>query len=322
MSRRPRAVLGAFFVLLVLLATASALTHYDRRNSAGLEDANPEVPCSPSGSVPEALLSCRNWITFAPPRPFDPSTGTFATAEQIRAVLMQLHDEGWRGLVTYSLDGTLALVPSIAKEVGFKSVVAGIGWYDDPQLQREMDNLTAVAPFADAFVVGNEGILERRYDRARLSSVMSRVAAQTGRPVTTTEPVGSYLADPALATLGDWVFPSIHPWFADIRSPAEGVAFVRSEHRRLQRIARGRPVVAKEAWWPTASHPAATEEAQTAFFGALSETGLPFVWGEAYDQFSKVAEGPQGPHWGLHRSTGEPKRAVEALSGIYRDAYP
>src|SRR5712692_7187263 len=82
--------------------------------------------CRPDGDLPAALMSCRNWITFSPPRPFNPAQNTFPTEVELNNALTKLFQEGWRGLVTYSLDGPLAQVPRIAKEVGFTKVIAGI----------------------------------------------------------------------------------------------------------------------------------------------------------------------------------------------------
>ena len=73
----------------------------------------------------------------------------------------------------------------------------------------------------------------------------------------------------------------------------------------------------REAWWRTGGgDPAATQQAQVDFYRALAETGVAFIWGEAYDQFWKTEEGEPGPHWGLHDDRRRPKRIIEDLSRI------
>jgi hypothetical protein len=72
------------------------------------------TPCAPRGGLPGALLACRTWIAFSPPRPYDPQRKVFPTKRELRNVLAQLHREGWRGLVTFSMDGTLRHVPRLA----------------------------------------------------------------------------------------------------------------------------------------------------------------------------------------------------------------
>src|SRR3954452_8857125 len=113
-------------------------TRTNRRTRLRLEALEGrDVPDATSAALVRDLVARRDWITFSPPRPFDPTHAVDPTVAQLRASLQQLHDEGWRGLVTYSLDGTLRAVPQLAKEVGFTRVVAGLFWFDDAQLARE-----------------------------------------------------------------------------------------------------------------------------------------------------------------------------------------
>ena len=278
--------------------------------------------CTPSGAVPGALLACRNWIAFAPPRPFNPNANIYPSEAQLRTSLAQLHAEGWRGLVTYSLDGTLQHVPRIAKEVGFTSVIAGLFWFDDAQLGRERTAALAQRPYIDAYVLGNEGVHHARYTRQRLTTEIQRLKSDTGRPVATTETVLQYQNDPALAGLGDWIFPNVQFWFdASIRTPSLAVDSVRVQLGIIQALAPGRTVVVKEAWWPTAAESAATQANQTEFFRQLAGTPTTFVFGEAYDQFWKSEPLAQGPAWGLHSDIATPKNAIQALQILYTSAY-
>jgi exo-beta-1,3-glucanase (GH17 family) len=282
-------------------------------------------PCIPSGPLPEAFLTCRNWITFAPPHPFDPTRGVPVHADSLRVALRQLYEEGWRGLVTYSLDPTQELdsVPRIAKEVGFAKVVAGLFWFDDAQLARERPVALSQAQWIDAYVVGSEGLEMQRYSCTGLKNEVARLRQETGRPVATSEPDGQYLSGncPDLVSVGEWVFPNIHPWFANIRSIPEAVQNVEDRYRALVNAAPGRTVVTHEAWWPTAGGTEATEENQSGFFGRLSATSVVFIWGEAYDQIWKTQEGPQGPHWGLHADGRIPKQLVDEQRPVYRGPY-
>src|SRR5205823_5094249 len=63
------------------------------------------------------------------------------------------------------------------------------------------------------------------------------------------------------------------------------------------------------------------EANQIRFYQQLASTPVQFIWGEAYDQFWKTGEGPQGPHWGFHGSTGQPKAILAALANIYTRSY-
>ena len=278
--------------------------------------------CVPAGTLPGALLVCRNWITFAPPRPFNPNQNVFPSEAQLREALVTLHREGWRGLVTYSMDGTLQHVPRLAKEVGFTVVIAGLFWFDEAQLARERIAALAQAAFIDGYVLGNEGIAEGRYTRVRLAAEIQTLKANTGRPVTTSETFAQYQADPVLATLGDWIFPNLQFWFDPaIRTPAAGVGSVQSQFNMLVKLAPGRTIVIKEAWWPTRGEPAASEANQAEFFRLMSATQMKFIWGEAYDQFWKAEPLNQGPNWGVHTETRVPKRVIQDLQNTYTGPY-
>jgi exo-beta-1,3-glucanase (GH17 family) len=235
---------------------------------------------------------------------------------------MRLRAEGWRGLVTYSLDGTLQAVPRLAKEVGFTMIIAGLFWFDDAQLARERTAALGQLFSIDGFVLGNEGLKESRYTRQRLTNEFTRLKAETGRPVTTSETFAQYQNDPTLLAFGDWVFPNLQFWFdLAIRTPSQAVDIVQNQYQTLQIAAPGRIVVVKEAWWPTAGEPAATEANQTEFFRQWATTQVKFVFGEAYDQFWKTEALGQGPHWGLHTDTGTPKQIIQALQSLYTGPY-
>ena len=250
-----------------------------------------DFSCEPRGILPAALLTCRNWITFAPPRPFNPGQVP-ASEALLNSALSQLAREGWRGLVTYSLDPTQGLdrVPRLAKQNGFTMVLAGLFIFDERQFQRERAVALAQIQSIDGFVLGNE-VLQRNvpgFTRQRLATEITRLRTETGRPVTTSEPFNQYHNDPALLAIGDWVFPNLQFWFdPTLRAIPQAVRAVESQFQALQAAAPSRAIVVKEAWWPTAGESAATEANQTEFFRQLATTRIPFIFGEAYDQFWK-----------------------------------
>jgi exo-beta-1,3-glucanase (GH17 family) len=269
------------------------------------------------------MKTYRHWITFSPPRPFNPNTSTYPTQPQIQTALQQLYNEGWRGLVTYSLDGTLDNVPRIAKQIGFFYVIAGLFWFDDAQLVREHAAALQQVPWIDAYVVGNEGLQFQRYSRPALEQEINTLRTATNRPVATTEPLNQYIADPSLLNVGDWVFPTIHPWYANISSIPDATQYVQTNCQALQSKTT-KDVLVKEAWWPTGGGDSnATESNQTEFFQQLAATDVKFIWGEAFDQYWKneaLANDP-GPHWGLHSDYGVPKQIIDALRTIYTAPY-
>jgi exo-beta-1,3-glucanase (GH17 family) len=309
----------------MMLAAVAGLGAAARASPAQNHEVPPPCPGRTNNLLPFAPLRCGSWIAFAPPYPFNPNTGTFPSEDDLRVSLRQLFAEGWRGLVTYSLDGTLREVPRIAKEVGFEQVVAGVYWHDPDQLGKERTAVLEERSFIDGIVVGNEGLLGGRYSFAQLELEVGSLGAQTGLPVTTSEPPCKYInpscgVEPGLLNLGDFLFPNVQPWCGGITDPIAAAQYVAAQVAALQAAAPDRVIVVKEAWWPTGGgHPAATEENQVIFFQNLVARQVPLVWGEAYDQYWKIdaCPGNPGPHWGLHTSDGVPKLIIQALKPIF-----
>ena len=292
-----------------------------------LEDRLTPSFSAPSGPLLDALSTSRNWVTYSPSRPFNPDQSSYPSEVQLRADLVRLYSEGWRGLVTYSMDGTLREVPRIAKEVGFTKVIAGVFWYDTAQLAREKAATLEEIGFIDGLVVGNEGLFANRYSRSALEMELAGMKAATGLPVTTTETEFQYRQDPSLLQLGDWVFATDQTWFPplSIRTPAPAADTAALRFQQLTELAPARVVIIKESWYPTDGNlygePGASTANQVEFYRRLASTPTKFIWGEGFDQFWKAAEGPQGVHWGFHTDTGLPKPIVVALKPVFRAPY-
>lgn len=279
------------------------------------------------------LATERSWMGYTP-RVFNPNTGLDPTEAQLRADLEQLYDDGWRHIYNYSLDGDLQHFPRIAKEVGFETVLAGIFFFDEAQLAREKANATAQDRWIDGYIVGNEGLAFGRYGPQQLIDALI-FFNEFGKPITTTEVSGLYLAVPELLDVGSFATINLQPWFNPTLDPADPVGMaeaVRDEYVAIKELRPDRLVVIKEAWWPTGGHPAATEENQVAFYRALAEqtdaegNPLLFLWGESYDQPWKFGEvspfGTLGDDWGLYEEDGSPKLIVDALRDVYTSRYP
>src|SRR5262249_32313593 len=154
----------------------------------------------------------RSWITYAPSTlEGDASYPCAPTTDQLRTDLVQLYDEGWRGLGTYTLLGTYSQIPEIAKNLPdgktFDYVIAGIyhvntndtkdGQCDNPY-QEELNSATnpAIAANIDGYMVGNEGLQNNRYSLAQLKAevaVLKGNANSMGKAIVTSEISDIYL---------------------------------------------------------------------------------------------------------------------------------
>lgn len=294
--------------------------------------------------VLSALTAQRYWVDYAPSHdPGSPGYDSNPTEAHVRADLTNLYREGFRGLVTYTLQGTYDQVPRIAKSVGFLWVIAGVY---DPTNAAEVNaaSSSGVLPYSDAFVVGNEGLSDGRYSYSALTSAVTTVQQATGKPVSTSEPGGAYYAPNGpgapyatqLLGLGDWLFPNIDYflWGGQPSSPQamwSNVSFV-YQYMMTNQTTAG-PVVAKEAAYPSAGGPEASVANQVAWFhdqaAANLVNGSPFyfVYFEAYDQPWKSSIDAYEPHMGLNAintagGLAQPKPTVAAIQSDVVGAYP
>lgn len=249
---------------------------------------------------------------FFPGAEFSPSA-----SRQIRQEIQQLHALGFQSLVTYGARGAMGTIPQIARAEGFAGMVIMGIW--DIHSKEEWENAVAQRDYVDGYCLGNEGLLFLRYTVKELEKKMAELRRDTGKPVTTGEPIDSYLEGPYREWLwkhSDWLFPNTHPFWGGKTQFQEAVHWVLARVDYLEGTT-GRHVILKETGLPTLASNPESEEMQRAFFTELQSTGVPFVYFEAFDQPWKYelenqpeAEG----HWGLYDAQGRPKLAIESVT--------
>ena len=250
------------------------------------------------------------WIAYSPTN-FDPDKFIYPTEDSIREDLLTLYECGFRGIVTYGAYGVLAQIPRIAAETGFRGMIMGIWDISDFE---ELSNAIASSNLVDGYCAGNEG-LGKRYESALLVQVMKEIREETGRPVTTTEEINDYYnVTLNLVSLGDWVFPNIHPFMHQIKDPEKAVRWIGRHNRLLNKqVDYGKIVFIKETGFPTSGAAGATETNQKVFFEILLEvTDISFVYFEAFDQPWKTWHCFE-PHWGLFDQLRKPKKFAATL---------
>jgi exo-beta-1,3-glucanase (GH17 family) len=272
----------------------------------------------------EALLGGGRLVAYAP-RGFDPASPRRPSARALRADAESLAAVGFTAVTTYGSSRVLAPVCRFFKRRGFRTVLVGV-W--DPRDRDEVRRAIRLQRCADGYVVGNEGLTFGRYSKAELSAAIERVRRATGRPVTTRETLTAYADDVGLLEVGDWVFPTIHPWYAEKRAPQDACGWTIFAYRDLAaRAPAGVPTVVAETGLPTDGTPPASEHYQRAFFLCVESRQVPFAYFEAFDQPWK-RDDAVAPHWGLFRADGTPKLwaaqllqpaiAVERAGGVVR----
>jgi exo-beta-1,3-glucanase (GH17 family) len=254
-------------------------------------------------------------IAYAP-RGYDPRRPGSVTAASVERDLRTLRAVGFRSLVTYGSGGALGDVPSIARRVGFDDLLVMGIW--DPTDEEEMTNALRQARNVDAYCVGNEG-LAVRYSAPQLLETMQRLRAASGRPVTTSERIGDYLSGPHhewLMTHSDWLFPTAHPYWYGRRDVPDATQWI-TTHYDVLAAQTQRPVILKEASFPTIADIAGSEQQQVQLFSDLEGAGISFFYFEAYDQDWKSRHpdySVDDAHWGLFRTDGSPKPIVSWIA--------
>lgn len=251
-------------------------------------------------------LARLKWVAYAPTN-FNPGANQYPDQVSIEKDLKLLLKAGFRGVITYGANNTLADVPRIAKKAGFEAVIMGIWSIMDRQ---EMDNAVNAAGYVDGYCAGNEGLLYKRYSIHELNTAISYLKEKTGKPVATSEQIGDY-QDRLILEAGDWVFPNVHPGLRRIKPPKESADWVKARYAslKLAATALNKPVLLKEVGYPTAGDALASEDNQRVFFKLLETTGVRFAYFEAFDQEWKRLF-PVEPHWGLFDKTRRPKRFI------------
>ncbi len=236
--------------------------------------------------------------------------------KQIIADLRLLRKSGFSSIVSYGSIGALGFIPEIARREGFDgSIIMGI-W--DINSNEERTNAIVQKVFVDGYCLGNEG-LGVRYSPDELETKMVELRQLTGKPVTTSEPMGHYLKEPYgewLLANSDWLFPNFFPvWNAKLNID-HSVKWVIAYHDYLTAVS-DKPLIIKEVGLPTALSEGLSEEAQLLFFESMGSTEIPFFYFEAFDQPWKrdVLNQPEyEAHWGIYHEDGSPKEVIKWLA--------
>ena len=267
------------------------------------------------------------WVAYSAST-FDPTQNPIAwpTRDDIRHDFQVLRSVGFEGLVTYgtrSLDpnnlNQIIDMPKLAQEEGFQGIVVGV-WDPNDEDELRMAEEVSQHEIVLGYSVGNEG-LDSRYSFEALSRAIERLRARTGKPVTTTEELGDYRNNEALITIGDWIFPNVHPYFANLHyyewaAEWTGEIFDDFEARFDQ------PVIFKEVGLPSAGDWELSEENQALYYQALRDSHVNYIVFEAFDSPWKgipySADSPEPlpnpePYWGVFTQNREPKEVAETV---------
>ncbi|MCW5893147.1 MAG: hypothetical protein KIT14_21745 [bacterium] len=226
-------------------------------------------------------------------------------ARELRADAADLRALGVDLVATWASPRVLAPVCRHLKRHGLPSVVLGVA---DPGDAAEVRAAAHARRCADGYAVGSGG-LGTRYDRDALRAAVTRLRA-TGRPVVVREAADVLATDAVLRALGDEPSPLAFPSADEGSQAACGIAI--ADYRRVeQTLPAGQILRLGASGLAAAGGGVANPSYQRAYFLCLSSRGVPAAMFEAYDQPWRTT--PVGPHAGLFRADGTPRRFAQEL---------
>ena len=219
---------------------------------------------------------------------------------------------------TYSIEGTLAEIPRLAREHGINVCLGAYLSYDVERNAEEFPRFIEIAKNNRNVVramVGNETQYQRILDYDDLINYLDQARLELGVPVSTAEPAGIWHKNPELVEHVDYIAMQILPYWQSMEVN-EAVEYVFSELKGLQEAYPGKPIIISEVGWPShgrdrgAAVASVSNEARflRKFLKRVSEDPYIYYLMEAFDQPWKAdIEGAVGAYWGVYDVDRNPK---------------
>ncbi len=257
-------------------------------------------------------------FSFSPMRADQsPIEGRLPSEEQIDADLALLEGKT-HAVRTYTMEGTLAEVPVLARRHHI-NVALGAWVYADPdKTEEEIQKLIRVARAnrnVVRVIVGNEVILRNDIPIEQMYHYLDRVRGAVTVPVSTAEPWHVWLKYPELTRHVDYIAVHMLPYWEGIPLD-DAVDYVVNRINDLKAAFPGKPIVIGEVGWPSNGRTrqgAVASDANEAtflrrFLARAEQQDYTYYVMEAFDQpWKRVAEGAVGAYWGVYDVERRPK---------------
>lgn len=276
-----------------------------------------------------AKLDQLSWVVYDPVE-FDPEREVYPSEASVRKDLETLAQGPFNGIITIGSENSLGSVPRIARECGIRGVIMGVYSLRDP---GELRAALEAGPYVDGYCLGHKG-LGIAYNAADLHRVLTSVREKTKRPVSTTESLSDYLANPEVAGTVDWLFPDVHYYWHEGATPEEVIADLMGKINIIQdwlKHQTKRRAVLKMISYPSSGAPGHSELSQAHFFARFlrrvrNDTGIAryirFTFFAAFDNgWKKPDRGWSQAELstGLYTVERTPKAALEFIKNPWRE---
>ncbi|MCB2214965.1 glycosyltransferase [Desulfofustis glycolicus] len=220
---------------------------------------------------------------------------------------------------TYSVDGILQHVPSLAQKYGLNVTLGA--WISDDLEENERQLETVIYLARQHYhnvirvIVGNEALLRGDVSTARLHGYLDRVREALDIPVSTAEPWHIWQQQPDLADHVDFIAVHLLPYWEGIHLD-RAVDHVIDRHDMLKLTFPEKEIVITEVGWPSNGRIRQDAVASTAnqaaflrrFLDRAERLDLVYYVLEAFDQpWKRTSEGTVGAYWGVYDADRRPK---------------
>ncbi len=252
-----------------------------------------------------------NAVAFSPfQADQDPRRGAFPSAREIARDLALVGTRS-RRVRSYTVEGSLGLIPELAGKLGLEVVLGAWIGPEAAANQREVAQAIGLArrqASVAQVLIGNEVLLRGDLPLEDLIAQLRRARAALDQPVSTAEPWHVWLGQPRLAAEVDFLAVHILPYWEGI-SVERALDYVDLRLRQLRAAFPDKPILLSEVGWPSdgpvVGQAVASRVNQAAFLrGFLNRAAqwqVDYAIVEAFDQPWKFSiEGETGAYWGLY----------------------
>lgn len=202
------------------------------------------------------------------------------------------------------------LIPMIAKELGFKTLVGA--WLSDDHLtnDKEIESLEKLCQqgYVDVASVGNEVLYRDELTEKELLAYIDKVKANVkNTPIGYVDAYYEFVNRPKLSEACDVILANCYPFWEACHLDYS-LLYMKEMYKQAIDAGKGKRVIITETGWPSqgsslgASHPS-YENALKYFINAQTwskEDDIEMFYFSSFDESWKVkAEGDVGAYWGL-----------------------
>ena len=247
-------------------------------------------------------------ICFSPyegeQKPGDP-----ISEEQVRRKL-ELLQPHTRWIRVFSCTEGNDIIPQLAREYGFKTLVGAWLGEDKEKNEEEIERLIelARAGFVDVAAVGNEVMYREELEESELIEYILRVKqALPEIPVGYVDAYYEFTNRPAITEACDVILANCYPYWEGCHIDYS-LLYMKQMYYQAKQAAPGKRVIITETGWPSEGDPLGVaepgyENALKYFINAQNwsqKEGIEMFYFSAFDEGWKVsAEGSVGAFWGL-----------------------